>query len=35
MSTPTSMRAAVAEQFGPTVNVKEIDLPKPGPFSGR
>ena len=32
MSTPTSMRAAVAEQFGPTVNVKEIDLPKPGPF---
>ena len=32
MSTPTSMRAAVAEQFGADVNVKEIDLPKPGPF---
>ena len=32
MSAPTAMRAAVAEQFGPSVNVKEIDLPKPGPF---
>ena len=32
MSTPTSMRAAVAAQFGPTVNVKDIELPKPGPF---
>ena len=32
MSIPTAMRAAVAEQFGPSVNVKEIDLPKPGPF---
>ncbi|WJY98364.1 alcohol dehydrogenase AdhP [Corynebacterium fournieri] len=32
MTAPTAMRAAVAEQFGPTVNVEEIDLPKPGPF---
>ncbi|MCQ4618866.1 alcohol dehydrogenase AdhP [Corynebacterium sp. CCUG 65737] len=32
MSTPTTMRAAVAEQFGPDVNVRDLDLPTPGPF---
>ena len=32
MSTPTTMRAAVVEEFGPVVDVHEIDLPTPGPF---
>ncbi|SDS84664.1 alcohol dehydrogenase AdhP [Corynebacterium timonense] len=32
MSVPTTMRAAVVEEFGPRVTVKEIDLPQPGPF---
>ena len=29
MSAPTSFRAAVVEEFGPEVNVRDVDLPKP------
>lgn len=32
MSTPTTMRAVVVEEFGPVVDVHEIDTPTPGPF---
>ncbi|WP_291313973.1 alcohol dehydrogenase AdhP [Corynebacterium sp. UBA2622] len=32
MSAPTSMRAAVVEQFGSPLAVTEMDLPTPGPF---
>lgn len=32
MTATTEFKAAVVEEFGPTLDVHEIDLPEPGPF---